>query len=208
MPVVCFHYKYPRLREKVPSSLPRFRRPIFFKQRLPTIHCLWQILLMLFSIHTRLVASLQILWSSQFTQTWLKCFRIRRHFDEGSCRYPRMLYHCVMNLIHNMHLQIIPQGPMSLDIIFQRCSNMLVICIIRDCITICSSLDTKKLTFGNFESNQHCFITNGNVLKCYLPCTSQLSNYISMRYPFSWAHNGFHDNISWELTMDQLSSLS
>ena len=41
MPVVCFHCKYPRLREKAPSSLPRFKHPIFSKQRLPTVHCLW-----------------------------------------------------------------------------------------------------------------------------------------------------------------------
>ena len=53
-----------------------------------------QMLLILFSIRTRRVVSLQILWPSQFTQTWPKRCRTRRHFDEGSCRYPRTLYHC------------------------------------------------------------------------------------------------------------------
>ena len=51
-------------------------------------------LLVLFSIRTRRVVSLQILWPSQFTQTWPKRCRVHRHFDEGSCRYPRTLYHC------------------------------------------------------------------------------------------------------------------
>ena len=51
-------------------------------------------LLILFSIRTRRVVSLQILWPSQFTQTWPKRCRVRRHFDEVSCRYPRTLYHC------------------------------------------------------------------------------------------------------------------
>ena len=50
-------------------------------------------LLILFSIRTRRVVSLQIPWPSQFTQTWPKRCRVRRHFDEGSCRYPRTLYH-------------------------------------------------------------------------------------------------------------------
>ena len=51
-------------------------------------------LLILFSIRTRRVVSLQILWPSQFTQTWPKRCCVRRHFYEGSCRYPRTLYHC------------------------------------------------------------------------------------------------------------------
>ena len=51
-------------------------------------------LLILFSIRTRRVVSLQILWPSQFTQIWPKRCRVRRHFDEVSCRYPRTLYHC------------------------------------------------------------------------------------------------------------------
>ena len=53
-------------------------------------------LLILFSIRTRRVVSLQILWPSQFTQIWPKCFRVHRHFDEGSCSYPRCLYHCAI----------------------------------------------------------------------------------------------------------------
>ena len=48
----------------------------------------------LFTTRTRRVVLLQILWPSQFTQTWPKRFRVRGHFDEGSCRYARMLYHC------------------------------------------------------------------------------------------------------------------
>ena len=40
------------------------------------------------------MVSLQILWPSQFTQIWPKRCRVRRHFDEVSCRYPRTLYHC------------------------------------------------------------------------------------------------------------------
>ena len=59
-----------------------------------------QILLILFSIRTRRVVSLQILWPSQFTQTWPKRCRVRRHFDEGSCRYPRTLYHCDASFGH------------------------------------------------------------------------------------------------------------
>ena len=55
-------------------------------------------LLILFSICTRVVVLLQVLWPSQFTQTWPKRFRGRRHFDEGSCRYPRTLYHCELPL--------------------------------------------------------------------------------------------------------------
>ena len=51
-------------------------------------------LLILFNIRTRRVVLLQILWPSQFTQTWPKRCRVRRHFDEVSCRYPRTLYHC------------------------------------------------------------------------------------------------------------------
>ena len=51
-------------------------------------------LLILFDIRTRRVVLQQILWPSQFTQTWPKRCRVRRHFDEVSCRYPRTLYHC------------------------------------------------------------------------------------------------------------------
>ena len=50
-------------------------------------------LLILFTIRTRLVVSLQILWPSQFTETWPRCLRVCRHFDKGFCRYPRTLYH-------------------------------------------------------------------------------------------------------------------
>ena len=59
-------------------------------------------LLILFSIRTRRVVSLQILWPSQFTQTWPKRCRVRRHFDEVSCRYPRTLYHCELAQLLNL----------------------------------------------------------------------------------------------------------
>ena len=57
-----------------------------------------QILLILFNIRTRCVVLLQILWPSQFTQTWPKRCLVRRHYDEVSCRYPRTLYHCALYL--------------------------------------------------------------------------------------------------------------
>ena len=57
MPVVCFHCKYPRLREKAPSSFPRYKRPIFSKSRLPTVHFLWH------RCHLYFLVSAHDLWS-------------------------------------------------------------------------------------------------------------------------------------------------
>ena len=61
-------------------------------------------LLILFNIRTRRVVLLQILWPSQFTQTWPKRCRVRRHFDEVSCRYPRTLYHCVTVILQHIKI--------------------------------------------------------------------------------------------------------
>ena len=65
-------------------------------------------LLILFDIRTRRVVLQQILWPSQFTQTWPKRCRVRRHFDEVSCRYPRTLYHCeiIKSVEHSLDLPL------------------------------------------------------------------------------------------------------
>ena len=101
-------YRYPRARclfsLQVPSSarkgtLVTFEIKTSYFLKLEVAYStlfVAQMLLILFSIRTRRMVSLQILWPSQFTQTWPKRCRVRRHFDEGSCRYPRTLYHCAL----------------------------------------------------------------------------------------------------------------
>ena len=107
-------YRYPRARclfsLQVPSSA---RKGTLVTSEIQTSYFLKievaystlfvaQILLILFNISTRRVVLLQILWSSQFTQTWPKRCRVRRHFDEVSCRYPRTLYHCVHCIVYSL----------------------------------------------------------------------------------------------------------
>ena len=113
-------YQYPRARclfsLQVPSSArKRHRRHFLDLNVLFSLHrCYLQYIVSgidvtyLFSIRTRRVVSLQFLCPSQFTQTLPKRFRVRRHFDEGSCRYPRTLYHCVLATLTDLKRVLFP----------------------------------------------------------------------------------------------------
>ena len=109
----CLHCKWPRLREKSPSSLSRLKRSIFSEKMLVAMHCLRHRCFLSILVFPHGVWSRCRFYGHHNSHTpgWVDV-RVHSHFDEGSCKYPRTLYHCVFakaRFWHQIRRQFIAQ---------------------------------------------------------------------------------------------------